>query len=318
MQLSDSGFRTLVVSTDPAHSLGDAFTEKLDGIPRLLDVSHEGGELWAMEIDPATAIDEFKSIVKSTVEAKPESSGGGMTGSLLGGLGIDKIREDLLDLVSGVNDPPPGTDEIVALTKIISYLDRGFKTPNGKVVKFDRVVLDTAPTGHTLRMLDLPQFLQQLVSKVKSIRDKLGSMGIMNSESAGESEAQGRLEKFELDMKRLEQILHNPKEAEFVVVTIPTDLAVAESKRLLTSLKVDEVNVRRLIINQMIPYQQSEGDQILNSYLNRVRYGQEQSIEKLSQLAKKENVQLVKVPYFDTEVRSVYGLRVLGNSIIQK
>ena len=66
VQLCDSGFRTLVVSTDPAHSLGDAFQEPLSGIPKRLDIpsiTMNGGQLWAMEIDPQAALQEFKDIV---------------------------------------------------------------------------------------------------------------------------------------------------------------------------------------------------------------------------------------------------------------
>eukprot|EP00595_Chromulina_sp_UTEXLB2642_P001113 CAMPEP_0196766490 /NCGR_PEP_ID=MMETSP1095-20130614/25463_1 /TAXON_ID=96789 ORGANISM="Chromulina nebulosa, Strain UTEXLB2642" /NCGR_SAMPLE_ID=MMETSP1095 /ASSEMBLY_ACC=CAM_ASM_000446 /LENGTH=172 /DNA_ID=CAMNT_0042128795 /DNA_START=190 /DNA_END=704 /DNA_ORIENTATION=- len=148
VSLSDVGFKTLLVSTDPAHSLGDILLEKLSSHPKLIDRSTEGGQLWAMEIDPIEGLKEFKSLLKESndyVKVDNDDS-----------LNIDEIKSDLIDIISGVNDPPPGTDEIVALTKIISYLQSGYQLPNNEIIKFDRIVLDTAPTGHTIRMLELP------------------------------------------------------------------------------------------------------------------------------------------------------------------
>ncbi len=77
--------KTLVVSTDPAHSLGDAFSESLSGIPRLLDsTNNEGGQLWAMEIDPNTALDEFKELLGATAEKMQGGEDGGGLGGALG------------------------------------------------------------------------------------------------------------------------------------------------------------------------------------------------------------------------------------------
>lgn len=210
-------------------------------------------------------------------------------------------------------------------------------------MKFDRIVLDTAPTGHTLRMLELPVFLEQLIQKIKSIRNKVNSMsnlgGMMGSIMGGSSERDSivdkndKLDKIERQMRRLQDILHNSKECEFIVVTIPTELAVEESRRLLASLKQSNIQVRRMLINQILLQTSNESsqdindtgeekvrrfeeyDKRVNSYLNKLRYGQNKSIEKLEGIARVCDVDLIKIPYFDMEVRSVYGLRALGNVI---
>eukprot|EP01035_Chromulina_nebulosa_P018324 gene18324-24014_t len=157
VSLSDVGFKTLLVSTDPAHSLGDILLEKLSSQPKLIDRSTEGGQLWAMEIDPIEGLKEFKSLLKESNDYVKDVNDDS--------LNIDEIKSDLIDIISGVNDPPPGTDEIVALTKIISYLQSGYKLPNDDIIKFDRIVLDTAPTGHTIRiqkneveLIEIPYF----------------------------------------------------------------------------------------------------------------------------------------------------------------
>jgi len=321
IQLADFGMRTLVVSTDPAHSLGDALMEKLNGKPRLIDKTAEGGELWAMEVDPEEALVNFRKAIGQKKEGVLSSNDN--TG-LLGGL-----KNELSNLMSQIYDPPPGTDEIVAMTEIIDYLEKGYTLPNGKTMKFDRIVLDTAPTGHTLRMLKLPIFLRDSVQKIKSLQLKMKSMsglagmlgGAMgnafdsNPSSDSNDGENNELANLESNMEKLDQILHESKEAEFTVVTIATELAAAETKRLLMSLQDDNIAVRRVIINQVIQQQTLENP---NDYLTKIRQGQKSSINELENIANTNEVPLVLVPYLDTEVRTVYGLRVIGNTIFSK
>lgn len=197
---------------------------------------------------------------------------------------------------------------------------------------FDRIVLDTAPTGHTLRMLQLPDFLQALMGKMKKIRSKAGGIGDMlggmrgggNAKTDSQVADEDKLDKFEKRMERLEEILHNPKESEFTVVTIATEVASAETVRLLQSLKDESIAVRRLIINQVLPTTSDStasvetSDLATNAYLDRLRTGQKSSIRELENLAAQTNSNLVQIPYFDMEVRTVYGLRVVGNAIFKE
>lgn len=116
IRLCDSGMKTLIVSSDPAHSLGDSLKEELSGLPKLLESTPDGGQLWAMEIDPEAGIKEFKEIFSSSVE-KIQSDGGAM-GGMMSNMGLTGLADELKAMVSSVSDPPPGTDEIVALTKV--------------------------------------------------------------------------------------------------------------------------------------------------------------------------------------------------------
>jgi anion-transporting ArsA/GET3 family ATPase len=111
--------------------------------------------------------------------------------------------------------------------KVINYLEDGFMGPTGKVI-FDRIVLDTAPTGHTLRMLSMPDFLIEFIGKVKSVLNK--TSGILGGSSQPTSNDQSKLSKFEKNMEVLDAMIHSPKDTEFVIVTIPTEVAVAETK----------------------------------------------------------------------------------------
>ena len=316
VRLSDSGIKTLVVSTDPAHSLGDALREPLSGTPRKLDdaLDGSGGELWAMEIDPTAALEDLRDALKASLGA---GAGGRNTGSFATGMGLPDLKGELAALLSGGDGDDssllsvPGADEVIALAKVVGFLEEGFTRPDGSTVRFDRIVLDTAPTGHTLRMLQLPEFLQDLAEKLRGVRDKAGSLG----GGGGDPDAPqvDRIKRFEQQMRRLELLLRDPKQAEFAVVTIPTELAAAESKRLLSSLQDESVSVRRLIINQVLPEQ--AGDEAERAFLGSLRAGQRRSLGDLQAVAESAQVELKQVPYFDTEVRTVYGLRLISMAL---
>lgn len=312
----------------------------LSGTPRPVDLctgSVESGELWAMEIDPSVALEEFKCLIRTNTQTAAGTAGsnsggpgaGRGGGGILSSLGLPDLGSELSEMLFGIQEPPPGTDEVVALAKVIEYLDNGY-TVNGRTVKFDRIVLDTAPTGHTLRMLQLPQFIQQTVSKLRVIRGKTQNVGGMLgmfggndytvSASALPAESD-TLYSFQARMKRLESVLHSPKDCEFTAVTIPTELATAETKRLLGALQGENILVRRLIINQVLPVisgagTSGDGASEASAYLNKLRAGQQSALAELRTMAAGANASLIEVPYFDTEVRTVYGLRVVSNAIV--
>lgn len=295
VRLSEAGFRTLLVSSDPAHSLGDVFRESFKSTPTFIESTAEKGELWALEIDPTQAISEFK---QTTIRDLELDRNGGDDNSMI-------------NLIFDPKDPPPGIDELAAVSKVISFLEDGYKTPFDDLIKFDRIVLDTAPTGHTLRMLELPAFMQSFLATVRKATDKLSSLTSMMSgsdSSAGEAMSEKML-KLQQRMKKFETMLHNPKETEFTVVTIPTQLASAESKRLLQSLQEKNVLVRRVIMNQVIQSSESQ------TYLNSVKSGQSLVLKDLEQFSNTKGLPLVKIPYFPTEMRTVYALRYVGKTI---
>ena len=121
VQLTDAGLNTLIVSTDPAHSLGDALGVALGGEPRLLStggIDEGGGQLWAMEIDPEKALEELKEMIGSTAEGMQNND---MAAGALGAMGLSGISGDLKSMMDSVMNPPPGTDEIVALAKVLKY-----------------------------------------------------------------------------------------------------------------------------------------------------------------------------------------------------
>lgn len=227
---------------------------------------------------------------------------------------------ELDEFADVLESAPPGTDELVALARVLKLLKEG-APDTGK--RFDRIIIDTAPTGHTLRLLSFPEFLEGFLERVMAIRERLkGASTLMNMFGGGgaggdgddaEAEAddgqpkRDKLREFQLKMIELDDLLHDPARAEFVAVTIPTEMAVAETERLVEALKEQDVAIRRVVVNQVIREQASQ------AYWDRLRVGQQVALGDVSRAAEEAGVEVTQVPFFDTEIRTVYALRVLAD-----
>ena len=200
----------------------------------------------------------------------------------------------------------PGIDEIVALLQIFQL---GEETDSNGKPRFERIVIDTAPTGHTVRLLQLPDFLNSMTGKLIIFRSKItGAIDSFKSLFGGKSAAttntssQGnpldKLEKIQANLQRMQKSLRDPMTTQFVIVSIPTTLAVEESKRLLTSLQTENILVSNIICNQVISEQMSQ------KYLSTRSSAQRNAIGVLNSQAKwiQPDIEISEVPYVDTEV----------------
>lgn len=290
--LAEEGFKTLVLSTDPAHSLGDALRYDLlaKGIVRIDDAQ---GELFALEIDTVGAVRDFQALAREFVAEGRR------------GAGVDMARKlGLEEFASLLDNAPPGIDELVALTQVVELVRFG---------DFDRVVVDTAPTGHTLRLLSFPEFLDAFLGKIIRLKERLDSgiealrsvLGRKDSADAVDKAAKG-VGKLRENMAELRDLVADSARTQFAIVTVPTGLAMAESERLVMSLKRDGVSVRNLIINQVVP------DGSAAAFVERIVNEQEKCIGDLVDGCLEKNISVAEVPYFDVEVRGVYGLKAMA------
>jgi arsenite-transporting ATPase len=310
---AERGSDTLIVSTDPAHSLGDALQVDLsDGKPRRVE-GVAGGSLWAVEVKVDDAVKEFKSLLTGLADGQSARPGG---------------QIGIADFANVLDAVPPGVDELVALAKVVGLARR-----NELGVRFDRVIIDTAPTGHTLRLLSFPQFLDRFIERLLALRAKfdsataavgmatnlLGNLfsGGGNDRAKGHAgdgdgsppSAVGALKDFQLQMRELEALLHDEATSEFVIVSIPTALSLIESERLQAALKTEGVAVRRAVLNRLL----DEGQQ--QAFIDRLARGQAECLAELNELGRRSDVSITPVPFFDVEVRAVYGLRAMGNAL---
>ena len=114
---------------------------------------------------------------------------------------------------------------------------------------------------------------------------------------------------FQQQMQELQALLHDHQTSEFVIVSIPTYLSLTEAERLLLALQEQRIRVRRGVLNRIIGAEQS------GTYLAQMSKGQQACLAELRSLSDRAAVSLTEVPYFDAELRAVYGLRAMGAAL---
>lgn len=219
------GTATLVVSTDPAHSLSDAYGVEIPASPTKI---RDDRPLYGVEIDPDAAMQE--------VGSGGEQPLGGLT-DLLGEGDTDPLLDGQF----------PGADEAAAMQLLLTYLEDD---------RFDRIVVDTAPTGHTLRFLELPELMESMVGRMAALREQIGSLGAQlsglfgadpdaSADDTGLQEQAARIE-------RLRNVLQDPSRTDFRIVTVPEEMAVEEAKRLEARLEEFSIPVSTVVVNRVM------------------------------------------------------------------
>ena len=247
LALADRGERVLVVSTDPAHSLGDSLGVDVgDEVRELPDVQPG---LHAVEVGPERGQAAYRRVVEA-LAAEFRSAG----------LRMDE--EDMEALFgAGVL---PGGDEAAALDLLAEYAVDADGSGNGgsdgsaDAREFDAVVLDTAPTGHTLRLLDLPDVLDASLTAAGELRGQVSRMvDSARSVVFGPAAFLGGDDEDDIDdvrarFERAGAALRDRDETEFRPVLIPETMAIAETERLVATLDDGGVPVGRLVANRVL------------------------------------------------------------------
>ncbi|CAN7112825.1 unnamed protein product [Brassica rapa subsp. narinosa] len=301
VRFANNGHPTLVVSTDPAHSLSDSFAQDLTG-GMLVPVEGPEAPLFALEINPEKAREEFRSA--------SQANGGTGVKDFMDGMGLGMLVEQLGELKLGelLDTPPPGLDEAIAISKVIQFLE----SPEYNM--FTRIVFDTAPTGHTLRLLSLPDFLDASIGKILKLRQKITSATSAIKSVFGKEDnkpdAADKLERLRERMVKVRELFRDTESTEFVIVTIPTVMAVSESSRLSASLKKESVPVKRLVVNQILPPSSSDC-----KFCSIKRKDQMRALDMIREDSELSGLTLMQAPLVDMEIRGVPALRFLGDII---
>ena len=222
---ADPKRKFLVFSTDPAHSLSDSFAEQIGELKKGVA---RNKNLDAMEIDPAKWFEELKQRYRSWTDELFTSLSG------RSGMQIQFDREAMRELVELT---PPGIDEIAALGTISDLLDEN---------RYDSIILDTAPTGHLIRFLELPEVALSWIRTFMKLLLKYQNV-VRASEVAEELVALSK------SIKRVLALLTDQKSCEFVGVAIPERMSLEETVDLAQSLKKLNVPFTKLVINGVIP-----------------------------------------------------------------
>lgn len=265
--------KILIVSSDPAHSVGDSFNcpvgnsiTPIKGLPNL----------WALEMEAEDENVKFKKKYDSVMKKIAER------GTLFDNEDIDMF----FDLTM------PGLDEIMAVVTLADILKEG---------SFDLIILDTAPIGHTIRLLGLPAHMEKWVGVLDLMQSKHRFLFKSFTGKYKRDDADEFLKKMENDVKRVNILLKNQQSTRFVAVTIPEAVPVEKTEELLKSLRKLGIPVRDVIVNQI------RNSQSNCPYCSPVEEEQKRELDYISQNFSDYN--LLYVPSFPYPVRRIERLK---------
>jgi len=288
VQLAKHRESVLIISTDPAHNISDAFNQKFSKVPTKV----KGFEnLSAMEIDPATGVED---VPDELLEAK--EAGGFMT------MGKNLIKEFTTSV--------PGIDEMVSYAEIMNLV---------KAMKFEVVVFDTAPTGHTLKLLKLPNTVEKVFGKfmgmksmISPLLSQFGSMFGMGDVNAEMMES--HLSTLLPTIKTLNQEFKDATKTTFVCVCIAEFLSLYETERLVRELMEMNIDTHNVIVNQIL-YPDTEDCKPCKLCKSRCNL-QSKYLGQIEALY--EDFHVVKMPLQESEVRGVEKVKNFSEFLINE
>jgi arsenite-transporting ATPase len=221
--------RVLLLSTDPAHSIADVLGTPLGDDERAVPGAAPG--LRARELDAERAFQERRERYRSAVDD--------LFAAVLRGTRLDvafdrEVVQQLIDLA------PPGLDELFAILTVIEALFHRAPAP------YDVIVLDTAPTGHALRLLQMPAAALEWVHALIAILLKYRAV-------VGLGDLASDLVEIARDLRALQELLRDGARARVVAVTRAADLPRLETDRLLARLRALDIAVSAVLVNAVAP-----------------------------------------------------------------
>jgi arsenite/tail-anchored protein-transporting ATPase len=248
---SEQGFKTLLVTTDPAAHIGEVLDKKVGSVPTQIT-----DKLFAVMIDPQDAFDEYKERILSEARGKysPDM--------------LAAMEEELNS---------PCTEEMASFDKFTYYIE---------TTEYDVVVFDTAPTGHTLRLLDLPFDYAKQVEMMVSM--------------AAESIAvkQTSQQKF----KSIIEKLRDPAQTCFALVLYPESTPIIESYRAMLDLKEAGIDTQLVVANMVLP------EEVCTNQFFKNRRGMQ--LKYLNQIEGRFNLPVLVYPLMDEDVKGIEHLKM--------
>src|SRR5690349_16955589 len=269
-----AGARTLVISTDPAHSLADVLGEDVGGAPTKV-----ARKLHAQQVQAQDELERHWSAVS------------GWLGGLLMERGVDRIAAEELTV-------PPGGDELFSLLEIKRHAESG---------EWDVIVVDCAPTGETLRLLSFPDAARWWLQKIFPIQRKMAKLlrpvgrMVMPDVPMPQDNIFDSVERLLRQIDRIHELLADPELTSVRIVLNPEKMVVKEAQRVFTYLNLFGYATDMVVCNRVLPAA------VHDSYFA----GWKQSQERYHQLVVEgfSPLPVLDVPLFDQEV---VGMEMLG------
>ncbi|KAI4153147.1 MAG: hypothetical protein LQ340_002488 [Diploschistes diacapsis] len=287
IQLAKVRKSVLLISTDPAHNLSDAFAQKFGKEARLIDGF---SNLSAMEIDPNGSIQD---LLKEQGEGAEEAMGA------MGGMG--NMMQDLAFSI-------PGVDEAMSFAEVLKQV---------KSLSYEVIIFDTAPTGHTLRFLQFPTVLEKALAKLSQLSTQFGPMlnsvlgargGLPNGQNLDDLLA--KMETLRETIAEVNTQFKNPDMTTFVCVCIAEFLSLYETERMIQELASYQIDTHCIVVNQLLfPKKENPCEQC-----NARRKMQRKYLEQIDELYDEFNV--VKMPLLVDEVRGKDSLERFSEMLV--
>lgn len=282
LRCADLGYRTIVVSTDSAHSLADSFDINLG--PEPVQITDH---LWGQELDALQQTEKHVGSIKR------------YAASVFSAQGLQRIVAEELTVL-------PGLEEVISLVQIVRLYDAG---------TYDVVVMDCAPTGATLQLLAMPEagrwYLQKILPLEKRIYTLVKPLlRAITDVPIPEQDVYQALETLIGHLKRMQQLLTDPEMSSARLVLNPEKMVIKETRRAYMYLSLYGYTVDALICNRLFPIEAAQG------YLHEwhdIQQRHRQTIEESF-----APLPVFDVPLFDREVVGIDMLRRMGEAIFRE
>jgi len=283
LHFSLKGKRTLIISSDPTPSLSDIFEIQIgDQETPVQNLSN----LWGIEISSEVVLQKWKDRFGPEIYEVVSS--------------FASLDYDFVDYIGGA----PGIEEEYMLNYILELVESD---------QYDLVVWDTAPAGHTLRLLHLPQiFLKHLEAATKfymnlysyfeklkeTVRFKKGKRSLLEIISGWEGLAE-----------KVVNFIRDPQKSEFIVVTIPEALGVKQTERIIQDFDAYQLKVNHLIINHVIQNADCE--------FHRIRKEMQQYYINILRDEYSHRIKLIQVPLSPYEIKGVERIKRVSDTLFE-
>lgn len=279
LRCADLGYRTVVVSTDAAHSLADSFDVKIGNEPVEIAPRLKG-----QEIDVLHQMEQYWGTVQTWLS------------TVLTWRGIDELIADEASIL-------PGMDELASLLQIVYLHDSN---------EYDVIIVDCAPTGETLRFLSLPEVAKWYLSHVfpfqrQTVRIAGPLIKSITDLPIPDDKVFDAVKDLILQLDRMHQLLAEPQRSSVRLVLNPEKMVIKEAQRTFTYLNLYGYSTDLIVSNRIIPA--TVGDQYFTAWKDaQTRYGGlvEEAFSPLP---------IFKVPLMDQEVVGVEMLREMAKAI---
>lgn len=279
LRCADLGYRTVVVSTDAAHSLADSFDLRIGNEP--IEIAPR---LKGQEIDVLHQMEKYWGTVQDWLS------------TVLAWRGIDELIADEASIL-------PGMDELASLLQIVYLYDTN---------EYDVIIVDCAPTGETLRFLSLPEVAKWYLSHIFPFQRQTVKLAgplikSITDLPIPDDKVFDSIRDLILQLDRMHELLAEPKISSVRLVLNPEKMVIKEAQRTFTYLNLYGYSTDLVVSNRIIPA--TVGDQYFNAWKGaQARYGNlvEEAFSPLP---------IFKVPLMDQEVVGVEMLRKMAAAI---